>query len=156
MQESTAQEQPTAMSGFKLVPESERTNFLPSIAQHHYLNLENIYFNVLQKTVSGYSSGYHEFVEFPNGAKAVLFDLTEDEKSQVTGLMNYYNGQMTPRAYSLCAFILACNHLGHIQYENGAQSEANKLFDNFEKLMDVAYTHEMFADETTEIAGFLD
>jgi hypothetical protein len=146
----------TAMSGFKLVPEGERSGFLPSITQNHFMKLESAYLNVLDKCVPSYTGGYHDFIEFPNGAKAAIFDITNVEKVQVEGLGNHFSGTMTYRAASFCAFLIACNHLAHHLQQAGDQRSAQLLIDNYQKLMDVAYEHEMFGDERTAIHRFLD
>ncbi|OZB41035.1 MAG: hypothetical protein B7X50_08010 [Alishewanella sp. 34-51-39] len=149
-------EQEAGLTGFSLVPEKKREQFYPSIVGGNLrtmLALEGYFYGILGDSCASYNGGYFDFVEFSNGAKAPILAMTEEAKVRVIGKQNWYEGMMTWRVLSLCAFALACNHLAHAERDPKAR---DALVNNWRLLMDVIYDHDFLDGERDEAIAFLD
>jgi hypothetical protein len=142
------------IAGFKLLTSKERLAALPSIAPEAYLQLESLYFQNLSNWVSKYSGGHHDMLRYPNGAITLLFEALNEEKVRVSNPSNGFEGFMTWRAVSVCAFIVALNQVVWMMHHRGKSFD--KPNDAYHQLMQVAHTHEMFEGDRQAIFRLLD
>ena len=149
-------EQEAGLTGFSLVPEEQREHFYPSIVGGNLrtmMALEGYFYKILGNSCASYNGGYFDFIEFSNGAKAPILAMTEEAKVRVISNLNWYEGLMTWRVLSVCAFALACNHLAHAERDPKAR---DALVNNWRLLMDVIYDHDFLSGERDEAIAFLD
>ena len=152
---NTAEEQ--VMVGFKVVPPKQRQNFYPSLvaSMRWMMVLENSYYGLLERNCQSYRGGYFDFIEYPNGAKAPSLDMTSDEKVEVISQNNFFHGEMRMHSLATAGFAIICNHLAHHTAVNDPKT-SEKMTKNWQLLMEVLMTHEIFEEDRDAIIQFLD
>ena len=133
-----------------LVPESQRSEFLPDMFGIMMVEMEARIFNAMSTSCPDYNGGYWEFFKLP-GSGFMVWCAGDVEKVRMVGEMNYYEGEMSPEAASLAVCALAYNHALWAHHEKH-EKFARRLQKQWEILMEYIYQH----PEVGEIVRFLD
>ena len=133
-----------------LVPESERSDFLPSMFGVMMVEMEARVFNTMSQCCPDYQGGYWHFYTLPKDSGFMVLQ-TDKDRLHLTGPLNYYDGEMSPTAASLAVCAMAYNHAVWAHAERHPNF-ARGLQEKWEVLMQYIYQH----DEAGEIARFLD
>ena len=71
-----------------LVETAKRFEFLPSISEKRFMDIEAMAYGIARNTIDDYSGGYWEFVTLSNGGKFMY--LRQDENVVLNNPMNYF------------------------------------------------------------------
>ena len=126
-----------------IVPERERSDFLPMSFGHRFLMFENMVYSFMDHFCEEYLGGYWQFYDLSNGG--VFMSLDSDETFSVCNPMNYFKGKMSAEAASIGVNLFAMNAL---------MSEPcdGKLIDLYYALKNFGIQH----DESQAILCFID
>lgn len=136
---------------FKLVPNRSRMRFLPTLVAGHMaamLNFESQVFTMMGKSDPNYSGGSWDFIEFENGAKAMVLAGDYDRQIGVIEQPNYYSGTMSQFALSVAISLCVSSRLSFV---TRGQTQKN-LVENYHKLREVAGN----LPDGVEIFGYID
>lgn len=129
--------------GYRIVESDERADFIPNLVKGNIkalMNYENIVYHRMTMATEGteneYAGGMWQFIEFDNGAKAMVWDEPFDKVLTINEQMNYFCKPMTVLNLCIAINICACSDLAFAIH--GAAQES--LVDNYHKLREVADT----------------
>lgn len=135
---------------FKLVPNRSRMRFLPTLVAGHMaamLHYENQVFSLMGKSNPEYRGGSWDFIEFDNGAKAMVLR-DHDKQIEVIEQPNYYSGTMSQ--FALCIAVNLCVS-SRLSFVTQGQTQKN-LANNYHLLREVAAG----LPDGREIFGYID
>lgn len=116
---------------FKVV--EKRENFLHGIAGYSAMKYQNMVYNTMRKVNREYRGGYWEFIEFTNGAKAMVMTFPSDKTMvQIPPQQNYFEGTMSLYALSLALNMVACSHISFVTNKEVQEH----LSQNFQRLQE--------------------
>ncbi len=136
-----------------IIADRFRPNFIPDLVAHNpkaMLQYEAAVYNFMNQFTDAYNGGHWEFIEFENGAKAMIFD--HPEIVMCHNHDNYYEGGMSLRALSMACNLMACSHLS---FQTSGQTQDN-LAQNYHLLRDVIFESELFKRECSSISRIID
>lgn len=136
-----------------IVADRFRSEFIPNlVAQNPQATLayENAVYAFMRKFTDYYKGGHWEFIEFENGAKAMIFD--HGEIVMCHNHDNYYDGGMSIRALSMACNLMACSHLS---FMTTGQTQ-DRLAENYHLLREVIGLSELFKREVSSISRIID
>lgn len=136
-----------------IVADRFRSEFIPNLVGQNpqaIMAYENAIYAFMRKFTDQYKGGHWEFIEFENGAKAMIFDHSEIVLCHNPD--NYYEGAMSLRALSMACNLMACSHLGFWAigwtYDRRAK--------NYHLLREVIGLSELFKREVSSISRIID
>lgn len=140
---------------YKKVPTRSRLKFLPTLVANNMrvmLVYECSVFDKMTASTAGtetpYQGGKWDFLEFENGAKAMVLSGDYDKVLQANQQLNYYSGSMSQFALSIAINMMICSQLS---FATRGMTQTN-LAENYHKLRAVASE----LPDAVEIFGFLD
>lgn len=136
-----------------IVADRFRTGFIPNLVDHNpqaTMAYENAVYAFMQKFTDQYKGGHWEFIEFENGAKAMIFD--HDQIVICQNPDNYYEGGMSLRALSMACNLMACSHLS---FRTTGWTH-DRLVKNYHLLREVIGLSELFKREVSSISRIID
>lgn len=124
-----------------LVPDNERTLFLPTLVGNSFMKFERYVYNMASRVSPDYVGGLWKFmaVKCPEGESGYLYPSVQDPdfKFHVSGLPNYYEGDMSPQTFGLFLSLTAMNHLIWDMHES-SKAGTDELIEKFYTLRDYA------------------
>lgn len=136
-----------------IIADDQRSEFLPNFLMNNTLAIikfEALVYDYTRSSTPEYNGGYWEFVEFENGAKAILFN--DSKKVPCSNDGNWFEGEMSLLALSLASNLMACSHMSFVTQGDLQQ----RVSDNFYLLREVASEHEWFKSEAPSIFAIID
>lgn len=136
---------------YRTLNELERPYFLTGLNAGKVMagvRFEGSIFDLMGRNDPNYVGGLWEFIQYENGAKAIVLGTVDDFKIKVPPQMNYWEGEMSPFALSIALNMTLCSYMS---FEGGIVGES--LGNNYHLL------RETLDDECMEagaIFGFLD
>jgi len=134
---------------FKQVKEKNRMRFLPTLAGAAHPTFERFVMDTMANANPAYKGGYWDFIEFPNGAKAMILPGESKSKIQIRQQANGFSGSMSPTSLSIALNISACSYLS-FHTVGPTQRALSKNYHLLRETLD----SELF--DTKEIFRFLD
>jgi hypothetical protein len=140
---------------YKVVPESKREKFIPNLVANNFkalMHFDAMVFNQMDNATEGteneYTGGMWDFLEFENGAKAMVLSGDYNKVMQVAPQQNYYSGSMSQLSLCIAINICVCSRLSFAV----AGAAQHNLAENYHLLREVADT----LPDGVEIFGFID
>lgn len=133
------------------VPTRSRMRFLPNLVAGNMaamVHFESQVFTMMGKSDPNYGGGSWDFIEFENGAKAMVLSGDYDRKVEVIEQPNYYSGTMSQFALSVAISLCVSSRLSFV---TRGQTQKN-LVENYHKLREVAGN----LPDGVEIFGYID
>ncbi|MGF1878942.1 antirestriction protein [Photobacterium frigidiphilum] len=139
----------------RIVPESERLGFFPTIS-NRYIHVEAYIYNLAGKYITDYSGAYYEFIELQIDNEGPVigrfaYPVTETGKVRLVNTLNYSDVILSDEAAGLAIFIMC-----YSDYSIGLYEKHSVDSENFTPLYFQLRNYALEHNEASEILAFLD
>ncbi|TFZ60111.1 antirestriction protein [Photobacterium damselae subsp. piscicida] len=135
----------------RIVPESERFNFFPSISKR-YIHLEAYSYRLSELFIANYTGAYYEFIElWEDGSLISRFAFPYGESIRIINPMNYSDSTMSCKAAGIALYLKLYSDFANGLFESDPE-ESEKFVDNYHQLKRYALMH----NESDKILAFID